>query len=63
MCHWNFIKYGGMATLTHYKAMLVDCIYVAIAIGLQLVASLPYLLLDHDLPICIINDVMGFIIL
>jgi hypothetical protein len=43
--------------------MLVDCIFVAIAIGLQVVASLPYPLLDHDPPIRIIKNVMGFIIL
>jgi hypothetical protein len=58
----NFIKYGGVATLTHYKAMLADCISITIVMGLQVVVALPYPLLDHDPPIHIIMDAMGFIV-
>lgn len=59
----NFIKYGGATILTHYKAMPANCIFAAIVTRLQVTIVLPYPLLNHDPPICIINDAMGFIIL
>ncbi len=59
----NFIKYGGGATLTHNKTMPLDCISITIATCLQAVIALPYPLLDHDPPIRIIKEAIGFIVL
>lgn len=59
----NFIKYiGGRGALHHNKIMLNDCIFVAISLSLQAIVALSYPLLDHDLPLHIVKDAIGFII-
>jgi hypothetical protein len=60
----NFIKYiGGRGILHHNTIMSNDCIFVTIFSRLQAIVALPYPLFDHDLPIHIVKDAIGFIIL
>lgn len=60
----NFIKYiSGREALHHNKIMSNDYIFVAIFSGLQAIVALSYPLLDHDLPINIVKNAIGFIIL
>ncbi len=58
----NFIKYGGGTTLTHNKTMPPNSVSIAITTCLQAAIALPYPLLDHDLPIRIIKEALGFIV-
>jgi hypothetical protein len=60
----NFIKYISEREVLHHNIIMSnDCIFVPISSGLQAIVALSCPLFDHNLPIHIVKDAIGFIIL
>jgi len=60
----SFVKFGGGTVLHHNKPMLVDTLFVTMSSNLVDIVSLPFPNFDgEDIPLQIIGDVIGYIIL
>ncbi len=59
----NFIKFGGEGVILHHHSLIKDCLSVGITSSLVKGAHLPCLVLDHDPPLYIIDNEMGYIVM
>jgi len=59
----NFVKFGGGDAMHHNRAMPKECIYVSITSCLLAGVHLPYPELGHNPPLCIVDKIIGYIIL
>ncbi len=57
-----FIRHVGKGVKCHRKDVVSESIIVVISTRYEGFVALPYPLLDQDLPICIIQNAMGYIV-
>jgi hypothetical protein len=59
----HFVKFGGGDAMHHNRTMLEECIFVAITSCVLVGVHLLYPKHDHDPPLYIVNNAIGYIIL
>jgi hypothetical protein len=59
----HFVKFGGGDVVHHNRTMHEECISIAITSYVLVGVHLLYLEHDHDLPLCTLDNTIGYIIL
>jgi hypothetical protein len=60
---WQFHEFGGGDVLHHNNAMLANTLSIVVSSSLMASTTLPFLDFDHETPLCIVGDAIGYVIL